>query len=425
MQFVSDKHKQRVTLGSLTVEEPCYGTSATAVERINNQQPKYIRITDFGDFGIEPNHKFMTVESYTEKHLLQNGDILFARTGATVGKTFYYDNSIGMAVFAGYCIRFRFDKNKVLPKFVYWYTKTNFYLNWVNGTQRPSGQPNINKEEYKSMEIILPNMEKQILLTSKMDDAFEIYKNNKKKADQLFSGTDKYVLDKLGIQIPEFENRLTCAVRLSDIKADKTMSCDYYHPERMALIHMMKEADIFDSRCLDILVDFVRDIVSADESNQDYLGLAGVASQTGELSGVSENAMGQAFKFKKGDILYARLRPYLNKVLLAETDGICSTEFHVMRIKNGVKILPEYLAAMMRSLIILSQTRHMMTGNTHPRISNDDVKKLIIPIPDIGIQKIISEEITRRKLEARRIRTEAELEWQAVKAQFEKELLGE
>lgn len=274
-------------------------------------------------------------------------------------------------------------------------------------------------------ELLIPTSCNETKLNKIMNEGYSHYVVEMQKADELVDGIDKYVMDKLGFQIPEFENRLTCAVRLSDIRVDKTMSCDYYHPERMALIHMMKDADIFDSQCLDVLVEFVRDIVSVNESNQDYLGLAGVMSQTGELSGVSENATGQAFKFKKGDILYARLRPYLNKVLLAESDGICSTEFHVMRIRHKAKILPEYLAAMMRSLIILSQTRHMMTGNTHPRISNDDVKKLIIPIPDIGIQKIISEEITRRKLEARRIKTEAELEWKTVKVQFEKELLGE
>ena len=108
-------------LGELCFEEPCYGTSATAIERIDDSQPKYIRITDFSDLGIEKNHKFMTAESYTSKHILQPNDILFARTGGTVGKTYFYDGRIGKAVFAGYCIRFRFDENKVIPKFVYWY----------------------------------------------------------------------------------------------------------------------------------------------------------------------------------------------------------------------------------------------------------------------------------------------------------------
>ena len=97
----TDKGIVKVALGDLVIEEPCYGTSATAVERKSEDEPKYIRITDFDDYGIEENHVFMAAESYVGKHLLMNGDILFARTGGTVGKTYYYDGSIGKAVFAG------------------------------------------------------------------------------------------------------------------------------------------------------------------------------------------------------------------------------------------------------------------------------------------------------------------------------------
>jgi restriction endonuclease S subunit len=173
------------------------------------------------------------------------------------------------------------------------------------------------------------------------------------------------------------------------------------------------------------IVDFHRDIVSCSESSEEYLGLAGVESQTGELSGIVEEVAGQAFKYKSGDILYGRLRPYLNKVLLAESSGICSTEFHVMRIKEGVNVLPEYLSAILRSDLILSQTKHMMTGNTHPRISNDDVKNLYIPIPELSIQRQIVEELSRRRAEARKLKQQAEADWADAKAQFEKELLGE
>lgn len=77
-QSQSGKKQEKVSLGSLTSEEPCYGTSASAIERTDESQPKYIRITDFDDFGIEDNHKFVTTENYVQKHILEIGDILFA-----------------------------------------------------------------------------------------------------------------------------------------------------------------------------------------------------------------------------------------------------------------------------------------------------------------------------------------------------------
>ena len=66
----------------------------------------------------------------------------------------------------------------------------------------------------------------------------------------------------------------------------------------------------------------------------------------------------------------------------------------------------------------------MMTGNTHPRIANDDVKNLYIPIPDIDTQEKIVAGLSKRRLEARKLKIEAEQDWQAAKAQFEKELLS-
>lgn len=182
-QSIATKEIINSTLGNLTVDEPCYGTSATAIEKTSEEQPKYIRITDFDDFGIEENHEYMTAETYAEKHLLRKNDILFARTGGTVGKTYFYDGSIGNAVFAGYCIRFRFDESKVIPKYVYWCTKTSSYQNWVKGIQRPSGQPNINKEEYKSFEIALPCLEEQRKLVEFMDKAFLSCRQTIKQAE--------------------------------------------------------------------------------------------------------------------------------------------------------------------------------------------------------------------------------------------------
>ena len=122
-------------------------------------------------------------------------------------------------------------------------------------------------------------------------------------------------------------------------------------------------------------------------------------------------------------MLFARLRPYLNKVYRAEMDGYCSTEFHVLRVNDSAALLPDYLAAVLRSRLALSQTVHMMTGNTHPRLTNDDVANLKIPIPSLHVQESIAAEIARRREAARRLRGEAEAGWAAAKEWFEGELL--
>ena len=238
-------------------------------------------------------------------------------------------------------------------------------------------------------------------------------------------GISPSILQLLGISLPKYSSKLCSAVKTIDLIQDKTFSAAYYHPERLATISCMRELSSFNTAKLSDVVYFIRNIVNSSESEKIYLGLAGVESHTGELTAAKDEVSGQAFEYQTGDVLYGRLRPYLNKVLFAESNGICSTEFHVMRVKNHNILLPEFLAEIMRSDLILSQTKHMMTGNTHPRISNDDVKNLYIPVPDVLLQRKIIKKIHDMRKEARALKKEAEQEWQAAKKQFEKELLGE
>lgn len=159
-----------------------------------------------------------------------------------------------------------------------------------------------------------------------------------------------------------------------------SFSPQYYHWERTTIINAIKNTPTVTPCKLIEIVDFIREKTKAQNTKYRYIGMASVESGTGELSNEIESASGDAFVFKKGDILYGKLRPYLNKVWLATFDGICSTEFHVLRLKTDI-ISSEMLTEILLSNIVLKQTVHMMTGNTHPRISDDDVKKLLLPIP--------------------------------------------
>ena len=156
---------------------------------------------------------------------------------------------------------------------------------------------------------------------------------------------------------------------------------------------------------LDELVSFQRNQIKTPGEN--YLGLSHVQSGTGELTDSTDTVKGTCFTYTVGDILFARLRPYLNKVYLAEMDGCCSTEFHVLRVKDSKIVSADYLAAVLRAQIVLAQTVHMMTGNTHPRLTNDDVANLRIPIPKMETQETVVAEVLRRREESHRLLSEA------------------
>ena len=242
------------------------------------------------------------------------------------------------------------------------------------------------------------------------------------EADALLVSLDCYLLDILKITLPPPDARRVFAIRLGTVRESR-FDPDYFHPERILTVRgMEKVTGRLWCPSLHEAVTFQRDQIA--EPGENYLSLAHVQSHTGELVAANEEAAGTCFTFKHDDVLFGRLRPYLNKVHRAERPGCCSPEFHVLRVKPDTALLPEYLATILRSSLILAQTRHMMTGNTHPRLANDDMVNLIIPVPDIATQTTIAAEVRRRRETARALRTKAEADWSEAKRWFEEQLLG-
>jgi hypothetical protein len=238
------------------------------------------------------------------------------------------------------------------------------------------------------------------------------------EADRLLTSTDELVIKLLGIKPRPVPQRLGYALRLGSIKASSTLSADYFHPERMVALHQIESLP---NAPLAEVVSFKRNIVRTPGVSR-YIGLASVASQTGQLTDAVETATGSCFEFQAGDVLYGRLRPYLNKVWIADFDGVCSTEFHVMA-PDPSRLLAEYLAVVMRTRLIVAQTKHMMTGNTHPRISNDDVARLLIPLANKATQLKIVEAAKHSQRQSMELRAHAETIWREAREKFERQLL--
>ena len=91
--------------------------------------------------------------------------------------------------------------------------------------------------------------------------------------------------------------------------------------------------------------------------------------------------------FRKGDLLYSKLRPYLNKVVIAPKDGFCTSEILPLNF-NGV-LLNEFAQRLLMSFFFLSTVNMLVYGVKMPRLGRDDAKKIFIPIPPIPEQKRI------------------------------------
>ena len=129
---------------------------------------RYIRITDINEDG-GLNSEIKSPSKVDEQYLLNDGDILFARSGATVGKTFRYRSCYGKSIYAGYLIRFVADLTKVLPDFIYYFTKSSNYIDFVEKNKSTGSQPNINAKQYGSIKIPIPPLSEQKRIVSILD----------------------------------------------------------------------------------------------------------------------------------------------------------------------------------------------------------------------------------------------------------------
>lgn len=148
-------------LGEICKNKGLYGANAPSVPYSPNL-PLYIRITDIDDDGkyIFSNRVSVNISDY-KNYLLKKGDIVFARTGATTGKTYLYNENDGQFVFAGFLIKFSPNTNLINPYYLKLSTEMPFYKSWIKVMSVRSGQPGVNAEEYAKYPLLLPPLPEQ------------------------------------------------------------------------------------------------------------------------------------------------------------------------------------------------------------------------------------------------------------------------
>lgn len=154
-----------------TLKDLCeiYGNYGLSVPSIPFNGIRYLRITDITEWGELNNDKVSADVDSSTQQKLEDGDILFARTGATVGKTLMFENKFGECLFAGYLIRYRVDRNKILPKFLFYLTHSKEYYEWIKNNQKAAAQPNISAKLYNNYIINYPSLSTQKQIVSRLD----------------------------------------------------------------------------------------------------------------------------------------------------------------------------------------------------------------------------------------------------------------
>lgn len=146
-----------------------YGANESA-ESDDPSAPRYIRITDIDENGQLKNDTFKSLPIEKAKpYMLHDGDLLFARSGATVGKTFCYSRNIGEACFAGYLIRLSVNTEICNLKYVSYFTQSKDYVDWIQENTIQATIQNVSADKYANLVIPYPSLKIQATIVSYLD----------------------------------------------------------------------------------------------------------------------------------------------------------------------------------------------------------------------------------------------------------------
>ncbi|QUI45519.1 restriction endonuclease subunit S [Bifidobacterium longum] len=280
-----------------------YGLNAAATEY--DGQNKYLRITDIDDETHEFSKSDLTTPladlAMSADYLLKEGDLLFARTGASVGKTYLYRQFDGMVYFAGFLIRARIGEGAD-PEFAYQATLTDAYKKYVAITSQRSGQPGVNAQEYADYQLMLPSKteQQQIGMTLRsLDDLITLHQRKYDKLVILKKSMLEKMFPKDGESVPE--------IRFAG----------FTDPwEQRKLGELFFESNERSSSMEILSVSVAKGIYPASESDRDT------------------NPGASLVNYKvvhKGDVVYNSMRMWQGAVGSSDYDGIVSPAYVVAR----------------------------------------------------------------------------------------------
>jgi type I restriction enzyme S subunit len=145
-----------------------YGANESGVNYDENL-PRYVRITDISENSLKED---ITKQSLTESqafgYILEDRDILFARSGATVGKSFIYKTAYGRCAFAGYLIRAKIT-DTMSAEYIHYFTMTQSYEQWKNSIFIQATIQNIGADKYSMLSVPIPPLNEQQEIAKYLD----------------------------------------------------------------------------------------------------------------------------------------------------------------------------------------------------------------------------------------------------------------
>lgn len=289
----------------------------------------------------------------------------------------------------------------------------------------------VNTAELQQLLIPLPPLEIQRALVNEMEAARNERRRKLAEADELLQSLDGWLLAQLGLEPPSVDDRKVFAVHRGNLQG--RIDPQFHLPRFENILKTISQTHHFP---LGSVASFSREVWNIKEEMEQgetvfrYIEISGVNRETGEAKAedtlIAEAPSRARMFVRQGDIIVSLTRPHHGSIaqIDASLDScVASTGFAVLRQFDLERVNVDYLWAVLRTQTCLQQMRQRSSGGNYPAITEDELSKILVPAPSLEAQKVIAEEARRRRIEARRLRQQAEIEWQAAKRRFEERLL--
>lgn len=412
-----------------------YGYTASATQ--NDTGIKLLRITDIQDNKVDwRNVPFCSIQpDDIEKFQLKENDIVFARTGATVGKSFLIPKNIPTSVFASYLIRIDLSK-QVSSKYIYYFFQSANYWRQISSKAIGSGQPNVNANSLSNITLPLCNVNEQNKIVLILEEILSSLEKSKEQLENSLKQLNSY---KQSIIKKASEGSLTKEWRKNqiDLKAPQQIvneinayRDDQYKKElrdfdagknklkprkpkkiqisseaiALAKLKLPKEWSYVQLKDVCHTIERVRLKERESEDKFIYLDIGGINNKKNVIETYKEYQWKDApsraqYIVEINDILFSTVRTYLKNIAMIEEEKfnhqIASSGFAVIRVFDNF-INPKYIFKYIISDNFIQPLNELQSGSSYPAVRASDVLDQFIPICSIEEQIAISEELDRQ-----------------------------
>ena len=381
----------RFKLKDLAIGKLEYGSGAAACEY--NGNTRYVRITDIDNDG-SLGSDIVSPSYIDEKYILNDGDVLFARTGATVGKTYRYKPSDGRCLYAGFLIRVIPNPKIIRTDYLYFFTKSPRYKEFIQRSMKVVAQPNINAKQYGDLEFEVPSLKIQDEIVNRLSKVDSIINNRQSEIEKMDNLIKARFVEMFGTI---HDNKYGFEIRTIQDVCEKIKDGTHQTP------------------------------VYTDDSIKGFKFLSSKDVTTGKIDWTHIKYIPKSLH----DELYSRIAPRKSDLLLAKngTTGIAAIvdtddvfDIYVsLALLRPVSINSTYLWGAVNSKETKEQFDTSLKGVGVPNLHLGEIKKTKIIVPPLEEQEVFSTfvaQVDKSKVTVQKALNEAQLLFDSLMQQY-------